>query len=179
LARAQGYISAWLTLEERVIKRGGETKRFMVPALEVDITPAQIMAGNGGIAAVEAAAPVAALPAASATVDMDSWLTAVTAATNVDDLRHLWTVARDGGLVAADIEPILKRRADELTAGPTADPDELWQRILRTVPADWTTPMVEADFEAQIGVDVGSATAVELARYLAGLEVPRVDADHA
>lgn len=179
LARAAGYISAWLTLEERVIKRGGETRRFMVPALEVDITPAQIMEGNGGIAAVEAAPAVAALPAgAPAPLDMDSFLSAVAAVTTVEGLRALWKEAGASGVFNEDVEVVLKRRAEELANVPTGDPDELWQRILRTVPETWSTPMVEADFENVVGVDVGSATAEQLAKYLASLEVPRDDADN-
>lgn len=51
LARAGGYVEAWLGLEERVIRRPGEkAKRFMVPTLEVDISPAELMAGHRGTA---------------------------------------------------------------------------------------------------------------------------------
>jgi hypothetical protein len=32
-------------LEERVVKREGKTRRFMVPTIEVDVTPAQLLSG--------------------------------------------------------------------------------------------------------------------------------------
>jgi hypothetical protein len=172
LARAAGYVQAWLTLEERIVKRNGETRRFMVPALEVDITPAQLMAGGGQVVALESAPAVAALPAAATPVlDMDSWLTAVTLAASREDLLHLRQEAARGGLAATDVDPILKRRAEELaTAAPVAeapaDPDEMWQRVLRSAPDGWTSQQLEADFTAVTGVDAGSATVVEMADYL-------------
>lgn len=171
LARAAGYISAWLTLEERVIKRNGETKRFLVPALEVDITPAQLMAGGGAVA-LDAPRSAAALPAGSApvTLDMDSWLSAVAVAATRADLLALRDEAARGGLLSADVDPILKHRADELGAATAGDPDELWQKILRGVPETWSSEMVEKDFERVTGVDAGAATAAHMAQYLASLE---------
>ncbi|MGV2387185.1 MAG UNVERIFIED_CONTAM: hypothetical protein LOD86_18235, partial [Thermobifida fusca] len=50
LAQTRGYIRASLGLEERTAKRSGETRRWMVPILEVDITPSSLMSGEGGIA---------------------------------------------------------------------------------------------------------------------------------
>lgn len=58
LAQAGGYIDGFLCLEERVTKRevadghGGtkvQTNRFMVPTIEVAVTPAQLLAGQGRI----------------------------------------------------------------------------------------------------------------------------------
>jgi hypothetical protein len=169
LARAQGYVSAWLTLEERVIKRNGETKRFLVPALEVDITPAELLSG-GGRAALATAPETAALTAGAVKLDMDSWLSAVAAATSREELLNLRQEAARGGLQAADVDPILKNRAEELGAAqpaPPADPDAAWQQILRAVPADWTTQQVEDDFARVTGVDAGVATAEHMATYFA------------
>jgi hypothetical protein len=45
LAQAGGYVAAHLGLEERVVKREGKTRRFMVPTIEVDVTPAQLLSG--------------------------------------------------------------------------------------------------------------------------------------
>lgn len=165
LARANGYVSAWLILEERIVKRDNQTRRFMVPALEVDITPAQLMAGGGGIAAVETGRPVAALPAATVTLDKDSWLAAVAAARTRDNLLALRGEAAKGGLAASEVDPILAGRAAELAA-QSGDPDELWQKVLAVVPVEWTTQMVEDHFATITGVDAGAASAADMGRYL-------------
>lgn len=166
LARASGYVSAWLTLEERIVKRENQTRRFMVPALEVDITPAQLLAGGGGIAAVEGGVrPVAALTAAPVTLDRDSWLAAVAAATSRADLLALRAEAANGGLSAAEVDPILAGRAAELAA-QSGDPNELWQKVLMAVPMEWTTQMVEDHFTTITGVDAGAASAADMSQYL-------------
>lgn len=168
LARASGYVSAWLTLEERIVKRDNQTRRFMVPALEVDITPAQLMAGGGAItaAAIDSARPVAALPAApTVTLDMDSWLAAVGTARTRDDLLALREAAAQGGLSATQVDPILAGRAAELAAA-SGDPNELWQKVLMAVPMEWTTQMVEDHFTTITGVDAGAASAADMSRYL-------------
>lgn len=46
LANAGGYVPAFLGLEERTAKREGKTLRWMVPTIDVDITPTALMAGN-------------------------------------------------------------------------------------------------------------------------------------
>lgn len=67
LAAAGGYISGFLTLEERQVVRDGKTNRFMVPALDIEMTPAQLLA-SGGMTAVAAPDRTAAVagPAARA-----------------------------------------------------------------------------------------------------------------
>lgn len=87
LARGRGYIEGWLSLEERIIKRTGQpTRRFMVPTLEVAITPAALMAGDGPAGALTTGSePAAALPAASEYVTVEQ----VMAATSIEHLRAL------------------------------------------------------------------------------------------
>ena len=47
LERAGGYVDGYLALEERVSKSGGQTRRFAVPTIEIDMTPAQLLARRG------------------------------------------------------------------------------------------------------------------------------------
>lgn len=63
-AAATNYdVEASLGLEERVIKRPGQgTRRFMVPTIELDITPAQLLAGEGRTAIGGAPSQRAELP---------------------------------------------------------------------------------------------------------------------
>ncbi|WP_030798882.1 hypothetical protein [Streptomyces sp. NRRL S-337] len=46
LAKAGGYVPAFLGLEERTAKREGKTLRWMVPTIDVDITPTALMSGE-------------------------------------------------------------------------------------------------------------------------------------
>lgn len=123
LAQASGYIAGWLSLEARTVVRNGKTKRFVVPTIEVDVTPAALMAGGAGPAALPAAptTPAPALPATPPVTVAD-----VEAATTLDELRVLYNRARDGGqrddraLAAA-----VQARATELErakAEPAAEP---------------------------------------------------------
>ena len=190
LARAQGYVAAYLALEERVVKRNNQTRRFMVPTLEVDVTPAQLLSGDGGSSAptLGAATAVAALPPAVAQ-DEDSTLAAISAASSRDELTALWNGLKQSGAVvtgrvraafqeaaaAAFVEQI-KRDAAELRADleaerTAASPDvnTLWQQILTAAPENWSTQDVELAFSEVTGVDAGKATAADMQRYLDGL----------
>jgi hypothetical protein len=46
LSRAPAYVEGWLALEERTARTGGQTKRFVVPVIEITMTPAQLLAGR-------------------------------------------------------------------------------------------------------------------------------------
>lgn len=54
LAQAGGYVPGWLGMEEKLVQRDEGPARFMVPTLDVEITPAALMAGEltGGAQAV-------------------------------------------------------------------------------------------------------------------------------
>jgi len=184
LAASNGYISGHLALEERIVKREGKTHRFMVPTLDVGVTPAQLMAGNGG-QAIGGPAPrelsgpaPRALPAASVpepVLDVDSVRSAlqtIAAGGTLDDLRAVWPQAKAAGLdeLALKIADEFKRKA----AVSSGDVDELWSQIMRTVPEDWSTSKVEGEFAETVGVQAEEATAEDMTRYLAHLaeEVP-------
>jgi hypothetical protein len=65
LARAGGYVPGYLCLEERVVKREGKTRRFMVPYIRVaGITPGQLLSGATPAAQLGGRADAPALPAA-------------------------------------------------------------------------------------------------------------------
>lgn len=46
LAQAGGYVAGWLGMEEKLVQRDEGPARFMVPTLDVEITPTALMAGN-------------------------------------------------------------------------------------------------------------------------------------
>jgi hypothetical protein len=122
LASAGNYIQGYLGLEERVIKRDGETRRFMVPTIDIAMTPQQLLAGGGAPAAQLDSGQRAALPAgpgvqdqralpAAPSVDVDSVRAAIAAIDTVDDLRAMWADIKTAGL-----EDVAKERAAELKA---------------------------------------------------------------
>jgi len=68
LAKAGGYVPAFLGLEERTAKRDGQTRRWMVPTIDVDITPTALMAGSSDAGPAVTGGPErAAIEAAPAT----------------------------------------------------------------------------------------------------------------
>lgn len=94
LAQQAGYIVGWLSLEARTVVRNGKTKRFVVPTIEVDVTPAALMAGGAGITALASAAAAAVTPALPVTPAVT--LADIQAAASHDELRVLWDRGRDG-----------------------------------------------------------------------------------
>jgi hypothetical protein len=129
-------LEAWLGLEERVISRPGiGTRRFMVPTIEMDITPAQLLASGTGPAALESGPK--ALPAGDDVADAE----VVNDPQGLDDaLRELdavadtlgygrvqlareYTLANGGNLVDANADQInafrhmLEERLDDFVRG--------------------------------------------------------------
>jgi hypothetical protein len=109
LAKAGGYVPAFLGLEERTAKREGKTLRWMVPTIDVDITPTELMSGEvpagpavtGGTqrAAIEAPRP--------------DYLQLAEVAKTPGEVRALYEQAVDAGHMN-------KRIADKLTARAAA-----------------------------------------------------------
>lgn len=75
-ARAGAMLPAQLRLEQRMVKRGGQTRRFPVPVLDVEISPAQLV-GGGPIAMVDGTPGTVAIEAPREVVDGASPLTPV------------------------------------------------------------------------------------------------------
>lgn len=169
LASTRGYVPAALVLEERVSKRGGQTRRYMVPAIEVEqVTPAQLMAGQGGI--TPQAIGNGDRPAIEGTA-LPNWVELVAGATTREELLAIREQAKAAN--AVEVEAMLVARADELGFAPKAQPDPpadvnaLWLQILAAAPEGWQTADVEIEFEKVTGVKAETATAEDMQRYLA------------
>ncbi len=124
LAQAGGYVNGWVALEERVSKSDGQTRRFAVPTIEIDVTPAELMAGRGRVAAptlegpverpaLEAAPAKDAEPAADAVPD---YLAEAAAATTDGEIRAIWKRAHDAKHLTNDMHDALAARAEEIKA---------------------------------------------------------------
>lgn len=191
-----GYIRATLALEERQVKRPGVGIRtFLVPALHVDVTPEALMAGAGTALAGPAAAAIrassvpsqAALPAGKpAAIDdlAQGVADRAVSCTSRDDVAALWREAKDAGLLGVEVadeqgvliglEALLSARGRGLAgavAGAPLDADALWLAIV-DVAAGIEDPAFDLDLafaEWSGGVGPGTATAEQLAAYLAHL----------
>jgi hypothetical protein len=97
-------------------------------------------------------------------LDVDSVRGALDAATSMDDLRALWTDAREAGL-----QDHWKRMGARFKKTDEANASDLWAKIMQTVPETWPTSKVEEEFAAFAGVSAEKAGADHMTAYLAHL----------
>jgi len=124
LAAAGGYVDGWLALEQRTsveqTERGPQTRHFMVPIIEIDVTPAQLMAGKGRVAAPAlTGGPVGERRALSASGA--DYVALAADLTTVEEISALWRQANEAGHLTDGLIEHFKRRAAELTQ-PAAVP---------------------------------------------------------
>jgi len=120
LSQAGGYVAGWLGMEEKTAIVKDQLARFKVPTLDVEITPAALMAGNitGAPAAVakgpERVAITGGRPDYAALVDV---------AKTPDEVGKLWTQANQAGHLDDALAATIKAKAAALGAKPkTAEP---------------------------------------------------------
>jgi len=144
LAAAGGYVNGWLSLEQRTsieqTDQGPKTRHFMVPIIEVDVTPAQLMAGHGRVAAPAlAGGPVREAPAlAAAGPDYVALAAEITDPTAITDL---WKQAEAAGHMTKGLNDHLHKRHAELSAAAEPATDE---------PTSTPVPDAEGIYEAEI-----------------------------
>lgn len=199
LAQAGGYVNGWVSLEERVSKgenpRTGkpETRRFMVPIIEIDVTPAQLMAGKGRIAAPAlAGGPVTETPALAAAGP--DYVALAADMTDPEDVRDLWRTANAAGHMTQGLSEHLQKRVADLTdtpaevAGPVPDADgvvdaeivpdpsddgdAVWQQILKVGGQQGLglSEITEHFSSRMDGMIPDDASAADLRKYLGILE---------
>ncbi|WP_406156893.1 hypothetical protein [Streptomyces canus] len=100
LAQTGGYVEAFLGLEQRTAKRDGQTRHWMVPTIDVAVTPAALMAGGATVGAAVASGPqraaIEAPPATAAGPDRDYLAEAKKAATQAEALA-VFQAAKNAG----------------------------------------------------------------------------------
>lgn len=158
LAQTGGYVEAFLGLEQRTAKRDGQTRHWMVPTIDVAITPAALMAGGGAGPAVEGGPERAAIEA-----PRPDYVRLASVADSADAVRAIFKQAAAAGHMNKEIGDALTARAAELGAPRKAPakqtedgphPDDT-QRILN--PADYgdasPAPDEEGVYEAEVVTD--------------------------
>lgn len=113
LAQAGGYVAGWLGMEEKLVQRDQGPARFMVPTLDVEITPAALMAGNitGAPQAVASGPERVAI-----TSGRPDYAALAAVAKTAEDVGKLWTQANQAGHLDDDLAKVFKARAAELGA---------------------------------------------------------------
>lgn len=200
LSQAGGYVAGWLGMEEKLVQREEGPARFMVPTLDVEITPAALMAGQtvGGPAAVSTPERVAI------TGGRPDYAALAAVASSSDEVGALWTRAVQAGHMDAALERTLTARASALKASSAQssedggqapvqepEPDEdgavpaeivedddaghLWFQIVAAAgKRGMTTDQVEAGFAAHCdGLHPSDASADQLRGYLGALKGAR------
>lgn len=113
LAQAGGYVAGWLGMEEKTAVVDDKPARFMVPTLDVEITPAALMAGDikGGPQAVTSGPERVAI-----TSGRPDYAALAAVATTAEDVGKLWTQANQAGHLDDGLAKVLKARAAALGA---------------------------------------------------------------
>ncbi|MFJ1995265.1 recombination directionality factor [Streptomyces asiaticus] len=113
LAQAGGYVAGWLGMEEKLVQREQGPARFMVPTLDVEITPAALMAGNitGAPAAVAKGPERVAI-----TGGRPDYAALAEVAKTAEDVKKLWTQANQAGHLDDALAATLTAKAKALGA---------------------------------------------------------------
>lgn len=189
LARAGGYVNGWLALEQRTsVDNSGSkpvTRHFMVPIIEIDITPAELMAGRGAVVAIDAGRAPAAIEAGPTGEVADEIVDAIADVGSLGDLRDLWTTLGRQGRLTASVKQRLESRAAEFAPAPEdatpaeavpvhegepePNPDDVWREIVTAGGKNGLSLSQITDDFAQWsgGVLAEDANGFQLADYLA------------
>jgi hypothetical protein len=118
LAQAGGYVAGWLGMEEKLVQRDEGPARFMVPTLDVEITPAALMAGQitGAPAAVAKGPERVAI-----TGGRPDYAALAAVAKSADDVAALWKQAVEAKHMDDALAAVLKARGAELRAEEVSD----------------------------------------------------------
>jgi hypothetical protein len=193
LAQTGGYVEAFLGLEQRTAKRDGQTRHWMVPTIDLAITPAALMAGAATVGpAVQGGPQRAAIEA-----PRPDYVRLASAASTPDEVRVIFKQAAAAGHMNKEIGDALTARAAELGAPrkegkpepstPTPDDEGVYEGEVLDDPADvqavWfqviaaagqfglTTEQVEAGFaERNGGTHPSSGTVAQMNAYLAAVK---------
>ncbi|OKJ06802.1 recombination directionality factor [Kitasatospora sp. CB01950] len=191
LAQGGGYVAGWLGMEAKSVVTDRGTNRFMVPTLDVEITPAELMSGQirGTVPELAAAGPGrAAIEAAPTEAPMPDYVALARMSRNAAAVRDIWKTANGKGHMTPELSAELGELAARFApaAAPVPDedgviepeivddqdPTEVWFQIIAAAGRlGWTTDATEAAFaERNGGTMPGSAEVTQLAEFLGWLK---------
>lgn len=164
LAAAGGYVNGWLSLEQRTsIDNSGDkplTRHFMVPIIEIDVTPAQLMAGHGRVAAPAlAGGPVGERPALAASGP--DYVALAADLTDPAEITALWNQAKAAGHMTDGLNSHLHKRHAELAEATEPGSGGAPQgEAVDSTPAASPVPDEDGVVDAELVPDEGDADAV-------------------
>jgi hypothetical protein len=181
LAQVGGYVDGWLGMEEKRVVTDDGPMAFMVPTLDVEITPAALMAGQMTGAQAVASGP----ERVAITGGRPDYAALAAVAKTADEVGQLWKKAVHAGHMDDGLKALLTARGAELRgkeggggsdetggqpgqheSGPVPDEDgvvdgeivdeadleDLWFQIIGAAGTrGWTTSETEARFAARNG----------------------------
>lgn len=168
LSRAGGYVDAWLSMEEKsVVRADGKTARFMVPKLDVGLSPAQLLAGEGAIQIGAPSRPRQVAGGAAAAIESGEEPRA-----DAGQITAIGGLLRRAGMYASDAEQFVSgavgrpvASSQQLTVTEAAEvikaleslpsPEQVWAALGDEAPADWSI----AEMEQAFARDHGGTTA--------------------
>lgn len=118
LAQAGGYVAGWLGMEEKTAIIKDKPARFMVPTLDVEITPTALMAGNitGAPAAVAKGPERVAI-----TGGRPDYAALAAVAKTPEEVAALWKQAVHAEHMDDALATVLKTRGEQLRAEEVSD----------------------------------------------------------
>ncbi|MFF5589689.1 recombination directionality factor [Streptomyces hygroscopicus] len=149
LAQAGGYVAGWLGMEEKLVQREEGPARFMVPTLDVEITPAALMAGQitGAPSAVAKGPERVAI-----TGGRPDYAALAEVAKTPDEVRGLYQQAVDAGHMDKALAATLTARAEALGA-PVKKPPQQQEQTPPAGPAPDPVPDEDGAVDAEIVSD--------------------------
>ncbi|CAL9314199.1 hypothetical protein [Streptomyces sp. SudanB91_2054] len=154
LAQTGGYVEAFLGLEQRTAKRDGQTRHWMVPTIDLAVTPAALMAGGASVGtAVAGGAQRTAIEA-----PRPDYLRLASVAETPDAVRELYEQAVAAGHMNKAIADALTARAAELGA-PRRTTAGQEQTLPKSPPEP--TPDEEGVYEGEVIEDAPDPAAAQ------------------
>lgn len=174
-------VMAHLVLHERTSVKDGKTSKFVVPGLDLDITPGQLKGIVTGTtpAAAGPQSPVAvgdstsAAAIGSAPAPPVDWWPVLEAATTEAECRAIWAGAGVGGQLTDDLKAAIKTRAAQIALPTTevVDVDAAWSALVAEAgQRGLNDTQLRGRFKAAHGHGVETATVDELDALRAALD---------
>lgn len=181
-------VPANLVLHERTAIKDGKTSKFVVPGLDLEITPRQLAAivsgeqTQTGPTAVTSSPRATAIGSGPAPIDQVDWQAMLEAATTPLECRAIWTQAGEAGQLTDGLQQAIRARAEAVAASAAAAPapdqgddqaalDDLW---FLAVAEAGRHGMTDADLRGAFvkahGHGVDAAQVSELEAFLAELK---------
>lgn len=147
-------VPARLILSERVSIKDGKTSRFVVPGLDLEVSPSRLTQIVSQLAVDGPTAPAAVDGGAARAIEhapRPDYAGHASRLTDLDEVRALWVSARDAGHLDDDVKAALTARVQELqqAAVKPAEPGPVVVPVADVEePPGWVTPPSAATTES-------------------------------